>query len=165
MRRRLEYRLELPRYEPVRPSRPKAICEFRHPAQDDVFALATLMIDAYRGTIDDDGETLEDALEEVNSYFDGPHGRPILNCSWLCICEDELAAACLVSWWSERGYPIISYIMTAAKQKKKGLGTAILAEALSSLSDQGHKEIGAVITFGNRPSEIIFERAGFEERT
>ena len=33
------------------------------------------MLDAYRGTIDDEGETLEDALAEVDRTFAGEYGE------------------------------------------------------------------------------------------
>lgn len=50
----------------------------RSPAMDarvvtpeDAEALATLMLEAYRGTIDDGGETLADAQVEMHGFFDG----------------------------------------------------------------------------------------------
>ncbi len=39
--------------------------------QDDIPALAQLMLDAYRGAIDDEGETLADALAYVQGTFAG----------------------------------------------------------------------------------------------
>ena len=88
-----------------------------------------------------------------------------MNCSWLCFVQETLVVACLVAFWDERKLPLIAYVMTRAKWKNKGLGTAVLQHALYGLAEQGHREVRAVITQGNTPSERIFKRVGFERIT
>ena len=128
------------------------------PTPADAEALAQLMLDAYHGTIDYEGETLEDTREEVAGYF---AASPLLDCSWLSLAEGVPVSASLVSMWGDRGYPIVSYVMTAPAWKGKGLASDLLSRSLASLADAGYREVRAVITEGNAPSETIFGRAGF----
>lgn len=154
---RHEYRLELDAM-PQAPL-PLAAAAVRIPSTEDADALAELMLDAYRGTIDYDDETLEDARSEVARYL---AGSPVLECSSVWVADDDrLASALLVSLWPSRSCPIVSYVMTAADQKKRGLASLLLVRLLATLAANGHGEVRAVITEGNAPSETLFARAGF----
>ncbi len=78
---------------------------FMNPANTDTPVLANLMLESYIGTIGYDGETLQDAVKEVEGYFAGKTGQPILDCSWLCFSGEELVSACLIALWPERPGP------------------------------------------------------------
>ena len=129
----------------------------RHPVADDHEPLARLMLTAYDGTIDYDGETIVDARDEVRRYFDG---NPLLDCSWLRLEDAEPVSAVLVGW-STRDCPIVSYVMTAPSRKAQGLAADLLARALASLASHGHADVVAWVTEGNTPSERLLARAGF----
>jgi GNAT superfamily N-acetyltransferase len=131
----------------------------RRPAPADRETLAALMIDAYRGTIDDGGETLEDARAEVDSYFAGRSGAPLLDASRLIEVGGAPAAACLVSLW--RDTPLVAYVMTAAAWKGRGLARALLDDSFAALRAAGYTEVRAAITKGNTPSERLLGGAGF----
>jgi hypothetical protein len=52
----------------------------------DAEALARLMLDAYRGTIDDEGgHSFEDAKAEVRRTFDGEYGEMIWDASFVAM--------------------------------------------------------------------------------
>lgn len=114
---RHEYCLELSKDTPTAPLPPDVV--LRQPTEADEAALGALILDAYRGTIDYDDETLEDALKEVRSYLSTAN-NPLLDCSWLCFFDGTLTGACLTAFWSKREVPIIAYIMTAAQWKNRG---------------------------------------------
>jgi len=153
--RRYEYVLALSSATP-----PSAVedASVRQPLPTDADALAELMFDAYLGTIDYEGETLEDARQEVAGYF---ARAPMLECSWLRLVDDVPVSVSLVSLWDERGCAIVSYVMTAGARKGEGFASELLGRSLASLADAGHGEVRAAITEGNVPSEAIFARAGF----
>jgi RimJ/RimL family protein N-acetyltransferase len=152
--RRYEYVLDVS--EPV--AVPPQDFAVRRPEPGDAELLAELMLDAYLDTIDYEGESLEEARAEVGRYL---AGSPLLECSWLSIADGRPVSASLVSFWSERDCPIVSYVMTAASWKSKGLASALLARSLASLAEAGSNEVRAAITEGNVPSVKIFTRAGF----
>lgn len=154
---RYEYRLVL-NAAPLAARRPPAGSSVRIPDADDVETLADLMLDAYRGTLDYDDETLEDARSEVARYF---AGSPLLDCSGVCVADDRVLSASLLGLWRDRDCPIVSYVMTGADRKNRGLASLLLARSLARLAEAGYPEVRAVITEGNGPSEAVFARAGF----
>jgi GNAT superfamily N-acetyltransferase len=132
---------------------------WRHPEEGDVECLAALMLDAYRGTIGDDGETIDDARREVESYFSGSAGETLLHCSWVSVENGRILSACLASLW--QGAPLIAYIMTEALSKRCGLARVALNACLDCLKADGYGQVQAFIIEGNRPSENLFGSCGF----
>src|SRR5262245_48839679 len=132
-RHRFEYMFELKNFK--HPEAPSQSIEatWRNPSLEDQQKLAELMLDSYRDTIDYDGETIDDAVREVESYFSGlREDSTWLNLSWLGFIEDSLACASLVSFWKDRNAPIIAYVMTASHWKGKHLATLGVSRSLKS---------------------------------
>ena len=164
MTKRFEFTLRLPVF--VRPNVSWDSHELGlRPVQvADAPSLAELMLDAYRGTIDDDGETYDDALAEVHTYLNGERGvLPWLTISRQAFVDTRLIGACLVGEWSERHSPIIAYLLTRAEWKRRGIGRQMLSCVLQILSEKGFSEVRAVITEGNGPSENLFRQMGFQK--
>jgi GNAT superfamily N-acetyltransferase len=141
--RRYTYYLDLAELGDPAGIRDAAADAVRQPHPDDLEALAELMLSAYRGTIDDDGETLEDAIREVRSFFDG---APLLEASLVAEDRAGLRSACLVSRYD--GSPLVAYVMTRPGSKGRGHAGRLL-------------RVLAAITDGNTPSERLFRRLGF----
>ena len=164
MSKRYEYTLLLPHFASSNASNVDDALELRPAREEDVSAIADLMLDAYRGTIDDDGETLEDALAEVQAYVAGKRGgQPWLASSCLAFADNHLVGACLLGEWSERQLPIIAYVLVRAAWKRRGVGRQMLSSVLKVLKEQGFPEVRAVITEGNVPSENLFRQLGFRK--
>ena len=90
----------------------------RAPGPPDREALANLMLEAYRGTIDDEGETLEEAVAEVDRTLGGDYGDFLGAFSRVVEREQELAAACLITLFE--GKPWLSVSMTRPRWKRHG---------------------------------------------
>jgi len=164
MSKRYEYTLRFPDFAPSKASRVDDELELRPVQTADAPAIADLMIDAYRGTIDYDGETLEDALAEVHAFLAGERGgQPWLTISCLAFVDDRLVGACLVGEWSERQLPLIAYVLVRADWKRRGVGRQMLSSVLNILKEKGFLEVRAVITEGNKPSENLFQQMGFQK--
>jgi RimJ/RimL family protein N-acetyltransferase len=124
----------------------------------DAFQLASLMLDAYRDTIDYDDENLDDAVAEIDSYLH--KRRPLLDMSRVVVEDDEIVAGVLLSA-SDEG-PFIDYVMTSASHKGRGLGALVTRHALAALAADGHAKVVFYITEGNEPSERLFSSLGAE---
>lgn len=159
MPKRHEYSLDLDHYRVATPNIQLAGAMLRAVTIADSEALAELMIDAYSGTIDYDDETLDDARAEMTRYFSGAYGPPMLDCSWVIEVDDQVIAACLAAFWVDQ--PLISYVMTRADMKGRGLAAAVLTATLNSLYGEAHSSVTAIISEGNTPSERLHQRAGF----
>ncbi len=118
-------------------------------------ALAQLMLDAYRGTIDYEGETLVEASSEVDEWF---AGSPLLAHSFAAAADDGLVSANLVM--TMHNQPFIALVMTHPLVKRQGYGAAVVQATLESLRDAGHRRVVFYITDGNTASEALFTSLG-----
>ena len=123
--------------------------------RDDREGLAHLMLDAYRGTIDSADETLEDAFDEVDAWYDR---SPLLEHSCAIRVDDRLVSAVMVS--DIEGSALVGYVMTAADRKSRGLGRQVVDRAFVGLRAAGHTRAVLFITEGNTPSERLFASLG-----
>src|SRR5688572_6020962 len=105
-RPRFEYAVELKNFDHSMVPDLSGEIIWRNPTAADKQILAELMFTSYLGTIDYAGETVEDALKEVESYFSERSDQTWLGYSWLAFLENKLAAACLVEFWQDRNAPL-----------------------------------------------------------
>ena len=122
----------------------------------DVDGLAHLMLNAYRGTIDYEGEGLDEAVAEVRSFLDGE--APILDSSLVIDEGGALLSGILVLMLD--GSPFIGSIMTAPEHKRRGLARTVCAASLGNLAADGHDRVVFYITDGNLASEGLFRSLG-----
>lgn len=156
------YRLDLDKFVRPEPELSLGYMIIRSPQVVDLEDLTRLMLDAYKGTIDD-WETHEDALNEVRAYFAGERGGPqLMDCSKVYELRKKIVSACLIAESTELQIPIIAYIMTSAEMKRQGLARSLLITTLRGLRDLEYTAVQAVITDGNAPAEQLFIQTGFE---
>lgn len=156
------YRLDLDKFVRPEPELSLGYMIIRSPQVVDLEDLTRLMVDAYKGTIDD-WETHEDALNEVRAYFSGERGGPqLMDCSKVYELRKKIVSACLIAESTELQIPVIAYIMTSAEMKRQGLARSLLITTLRGLKDLEYTEAQAVITDGNAPAEQLFIQTGFE---
>jgi GNAT superfamily N-acetyltransferase len=155
-RTRSEYRLQLPQPLAVPADESGPALVLRGVRLSDRSATARLLLDAYRGTIDDEGEGDEEALEAIDEYF-----SCIIWAHSFVVVEGELMfAMSFVVVVGDRHY--IDPVATAASHKGRGIGRRAVIESLTSLAAAGVTEVGATITDGNTASERLFTSLGFE---
>ena len=150
-RTRSEYRMS-----PIRIAATSIPLRTTHPDEQQRDQLAALMLDAYRNTIDDEGESLEDAFSAIDYYFASivrPH-------SYVMVDGSDLVAFAFVVVVNDVYY--IDPVVVASARKRLGLGSALVRQCLGSLSDAGVFEVGATITDGNVASERLFVGLGFD---
>jgi L-amino acid N-acyltransferase YncA len=150
-RTRSEYRLK-----PLEPfALPPSQLDARRVEVGDRDRLALLVLDAYRGTVDDEGESLDDAFLAIDAWFAAIEWEH----SFVLDRDGELIAASFVV--VVEGVRYIDPVLTAPDHKGHGLGTAMVCRSLRSLAADDVREVGATITDGNEPSERLFARLGF----
>lgn len=144
----------------------------RVPVASDAAALARLMLDSYAGTIDDSGETLQDAVGEVAKLLAGDFGAFDAAAS-LVVERDAaagptLASATLITRNTGTmkgpigvGEAFLAFSMTAPAFKRQGLARAGLVAAMSRLRDHGEARLHLVVTRANVPALRLYESLGF----
>ncbi len=131
----------------------------RPPTAADSDALAQLMWEAYRGTVDDEGETLAEVHATVRQYFAGDFGAPTPSVSEVTERDGVLVAATLLTQWL--GGPFVAFTMTAPQAQRQGLARAGLVRAINRLADGDEPWLRLVVTQGNSRAEALYESVGF----
>lgn len=124
-------------------------------SDDDRDALADLLLDAYRGTIDDEGEDVPAARRAADECL----ARRVSGGSVVIEEGERLVAMSFVVMVRGRAY--VDPVATAAAWKQTGLGRRAVSASLQRLRDADVHEVGATITDGNVPSERLFASLGF----
>ncbi len=134
----------------------------RKTTDSDVAELAEVMLEAYRGTVDDEGGDLADAVEEFRKAGKGEYGEPIRD-AWLALLGEDgsIQAGIVVTRWRQR--PFVTFVFTHPRWKGRGHAAALVGAAASVLQNAGETELSLVVTREN-PAMRLYERLGFVER-
>ena len=135
------------------------VAGLRAPVAADAGALARLMLSAYAGSVDDEGEDEAAALIEVHKTFGGDYGAFDAASSKLVVRAGELLHATLITRW--QGPPFVAFAMTVPAARRRGLARAGLIAAMQDLRDQGETELRLVVTLANLAARTLYESLGF----
>ncbi|MDZ7589936.1 MAG: GNAT family N-acetyltransferase [Rubrivivax sp.] len=135
------------------------IAGMRHPAQSDEAALAALMMRAYVGTIDYEGEDEADALDEVRQTLAGDKGVFLWTASHVIERDGVLACATLVIRWQDQ--PLVAFTMTDVRFKRQGLGRACMLHSMQRLHAAGESELHLFVTLANHEAVSLYRSLGF----
>ena len=143
----------------LHPGAPPQLPGLRRPVPDDIAGLGRLMEQAYRGSVDDEGEDEAAAVDEVRKTLAGGYGAFDSEASSVLEQAGELLAATLVTRWEER--PFVVFSMTAPQARRQGLARAGLAWATAVLHERGETQLALVVTTANTPARRLYESLGF----
>lgn len=132
---------------------------FRTPTPADAEAFAVLMFEAYAGTVDDEGGTLEQAREEVRKTFANEYGRYDASCSRVLERSGVLANATIIT--SYREHPLIAFSLTSPAFQRQGLARAGMQQAIAALAASGATQVQLIVTKANTPAVRLYESLGF----
>ena len=131
-------------------------------SEQDIHPMGELMLDSFRDTIDYEGETLDDAISEIQGTIAGKYGPLLRKCSFAIEQNGQVLSACLVTFSMEANLPLIAYSMTHPDFKNQGMGTFLLKKSINALFAQGYKEVYLLVTRGNVAAQHLYEKIGFQ---
>ncbi|MGB4589758.1 MAG: GNAT family N-acetyltransferase [Clostridiaceae bacterium] len=123
--------------------------------------IADAMLDAYKGTIDDEGENISQTLDELKRLFRGSYGPLMEEASYLVMEDKKVAAALLTCLY--RGEPTITYTFTRKDAQRLGYATGLIAKAEQDLYKNGYHSLFLYVTLENTPAVRLYESLGFIE--
>lgn len=135
--------------------------KFKPISENDAERLGEIMFEAYKGTIDSEGEALEDAIGEVKETLSGKYGKFLWNASMMAEVDSVPAAAIIFTWSEKDNMPLLAFSMTHSKFKGRGLATALIKAGLNKLTESHYEECCLVVTNGNEPAFSIYKKIGF----
>ncbi len=123
--------------------------------------LAILLYAAFRGSIDDEGETFADAVAEIDKVFAGDYGELLPECSSVIEEGEYLASACLIGQESPSNPPLVIFSMTRPETQGRGMARYLLQRSIDALLDRGQTRLRLIVTEGNGPAEHLYVSLGF----
>ena len=134
-----------------------SVAGLRNPHPADEEALASLMMRAYVGTVDYEGEG--EALSEVRKTLSGDRGPFLWSESNVVPREGTLACATLVTRWN--GEPLVAFAMTDARFKRQGLARACMLSSMHQLRAVGERQLSLFVTLANVEAVSLYRSLGF----
>jgi ribosomal protein S18 acetylase RimI-like enzyme len=128
---------------------------FRTADEVSVDELAEAFLDAYIGTIDYEGESIEDAFNEITTI--SKYGEIIRSATQCLMVGDEIASAV---WTVEKDHPLVSYLITVPKYKRRGYGRKLMTQILNALKQESYRKVVLYVTAGNAATSL-YESMGF----
>jgi GNAT superfamily N-acetyltransferase len=129
---------------------------------EDAEKLGHLMVESYRGTIDQKyfgfGEPPEECVEEMQGTLAGKYGDFLDFASFLIEDAQGIQSASIITLFE--GRPLLAYTMTAPDSKGKGMAESLIKRSIDALAQHGHTELYLCVTEGN-PAEKLYEKIGF----
>lgn len=136
----------------------------RHPRLDEqeIQDIGRIYYEGYLGTIDDDGATPEEALEQARRCLAGDYGEFLPDCSYLLDGDNGLAGAALITVHAE-GAALLAEVMILPAYRGRGYARPMIQSAMNACLDRGLKEMWLAVTRNNVPAEGLYRRMGFAE--
>ncbi|WP_181833839.1 GNAT family N-acetyltransferase [Acidipropionibacterium virtanenii] len=121
------------------------------------------MLAAYRGTPDDEGETLEDTVEVIRSTMDGGFGRWLAEASFLAFDVGTGApiGAILIAREHD-GTPFIAFVFIHPGKTGNGVASALISHVCRVLSEAGMPELRLWVSAANKRALRLYRHLGFE---
>ena len=123
-------------------------------------ALGSLMYRAYLDTVDYDGETPDQAAEEVCKTIQGSYGEFMPHCSTVLERAGSLLSATLITRFEER--PFVAFTFTDPAFAGQGMARACMQAAMFELLANGDHELRLVVTTANTRAVKLYGNLGFQ---
>lgn len=132
---------------------------FRNLERGDAHALGQLLYDAYKGTVDDEGQSIEDAIIEAEETIAGKYGELIREASYVVLDGNTIVSTCVATNYKE--IPLVAFAATLPSYQGKGLARKGMIASIRSLADLGRDQVRLVVTETNARALSLYESLGF----
>jgi ribosomal protein S18 acetylase RimI-like enzyme len=127
--------------------------------QQDITKVAATMLEAYEGTVDQQEETLQEAILEVEKILNDGYGPFIAEASYWIEMNDEAAAVICINLWNEK--PLITEIYTSKKFLQQGMASTLIRASMATLKRMAYGELALNVTVENSSALHLYEKLGF----
>jgi GNAT superfamily N-acetyltransferase len=132
----------------------------RRVTYDDKERIAKAMLNAYMGTVDQQEDTFEEALCEVENIFNDKYGSLITEASLMINGRSEVAAIIFITLYKET--PLIIELFTCKNYYKQGMATSLINASMNELLDIGYNQLCLYVKEDNKDAIQLYRKLGFE---
>ena len=123
--------------------------------------LAPMMLAAYRGTPDDEGETIADTVDVLSDAMAGEWGEWVEEASFVAL-EDGVPVGAVLTAMAD-ALPFISFVFTPPEHQGRGVATRLIARAGEALAERGHATVDLWVNPASERAVSLYRHLGFEE--
>ena len=121
--------------------------------------LAPMMLAAYLGTPDYEGEDLAATEQAITDAMAGCWGDWIAAASFAAVVDDEpVGAIFMVEGESE---PYIAFVFTHPEYQGRGIAAALIVHAIEALGISGRPSVGLYVSKDNARALALYRQLGF----
>lgn len=128
---------------------------------NDINELAISMLDAFIGTEDFHGETVEELGKEIRSVVESTFGTFIPDASLKIEKNGEIASTILISLY--KGKPFVSELFTRKEYMNLGMATGLLKKSINTLISLGYNDLVLYVHPKNIEAINLYKKIGFIE--
>lgn len=128
---------------------------------DDINNLAIAMLDAFKDTVDFDGETLEELGKEIFEVVESEFGIFIPEASFQIKENDRVLSAILVSLY--KNTPLISGLFTVKNSVNLRMATTLIKKSINALLLLRYSELILYVHPENLQAISLYKKIGFIE--
>lgn len=136
-----------------------------HPEATDVDDVASFLMAAYEGHMEQEFGMHVGGAEEWNDYvtsiWKGENGTYLPLGSWLTRDDVGIAGVSLASHWM--GAPLLAEIGVRKDRRGQGVARGLLVATTNALVDLGYDRLALYVTIGNDPAVRLYENMGFRQ--
>lgn len=150
-------------------ARPTDVAGVRGFTRSDAEQFAHLMLESYRGTVDDEGESLDDARSAVGDLIAGRFGEVDWAASLVVEREGVLVSATIITRDRVAPPPLVAgeaflaFSLTAPGWQRRGIARACLERSIGVLRSRGEDRLHLVVTRTNTPAATFYRSMGFKD--
>ena len=127
----------------------------------DLTEVGKIMLDAYLDTVDYEGESEEDAVQEVYETFYGKYGSIIEASTLILEDSDSAVGAIMLCHFEKFDVPFIVYLMVRSGVKGKGYGKLLTQTAMYELYIRNYSHCCLAVNVENYPALALYKSLGF----
>lgn len=131
----------------------------RNVVASDAAKLGSLFYESYKGTVDDEGQTLEQAVAEAEETLAGRYGPMIWSASYVVLDGDQIVSTSIVTDF--KNTPLVAFAATLPAYQGKGLAKHTMKKSIAALCAIGRHEVRLVVTETNLKALTLYEKLGF----
>ncbi|QCV88148.1 GNAT family N-acetyltransferase [Acidipropionibacterium jensenii] len=128
------------------------------PSPDSV---APLMLAAYKGTPDDEGESLADTVAILRSTMGGGFGRWLPQASFLARDDSGRSVGAIVTALEDDGTPFIVFVFVAPDRGGQGIASGLIGRSCRTLCESGYSTVRLWVNTANERAVSLYRRLSF----
>lgn len=117
------------------------------------------MLAAYRGTVDDEGESEADAVAEVEKTLGGRYGPPLEDASFVVEDDGRVVGASMTTLFESD--PFLTYLVVDPEMQRRGIGTFLVVASGNAVLSAGYATLDLFVTEANEPAASLYRKLGF----